>query len=189
MDGVERCIDDEIPFDIPENWQWVRLGIVIGLLSGTDFKPQFYNDRHEGIPYITGASNFDNDSLIINRWTNSPQVIAEKGDLLLVCKGSGYGKSLICNIDKAHIARQILAIKQMENIDMGYLRVFLSAYHDTLKSGGQGVIPGIDRNSVLSLLFPLPPYAEQVRIVSLITQIKALKPYNCQEMAYGDCIM
>ena len=58
VDGVKRCIDDEIPFDIPKNWQWVRLGLVIALLSGTDFKPQFYNDKHEGIPICVAVLKY-----------------------------------------------------------------------------------------------------------------------------------
>ena len=84
---------------------------------------------------------------------------------LLVCKGSGYGKTVICDIDEAHIARQIMAIKKMTTLDMPYIRVFLQANFEQIKSKGQGVIPGIDRNSVLNLLFPLPPLLEQRHIV------------------------
>lgn len=171
---MERCIDDEIPYTIPENWIWTRLGVLIGLLSGTDFRPEQYNDKGEGIPYITGASNLSEKGLIINRWTKYPQVIVEKRDILLVCKGSGYGKTMTCDIDKAHIARQIMAIKQMDTLNMGYLKCFLNANLDILKSKGQGVIPGIDRDSVLNLLFPLPPLIEQERIVSRISQVLPL---------------
>ena len=174
LDGVERCIDDEIPFDIPYSWEWVRLGSLFVLLSGTDFKPEQYNDRGNGLPYITGASNFGNHGVIINRWTEFPQVIAERGDVLLVCKGSGYGRTMICNIASAHIARQIMAFKLMKSINMDYLICFLDANYDVLKSRGQGVIPGIDRRSVLSLLFPLPPLAEQGRIIAKSVQLTKL---------------
>ena len=57
LDGIERCIDDEIPFEIPDSWVWSRFGQVISLLSGTDFKPEEYNDTQKGTPYITGASS------------------------------------------------------------------------------------------------------------------------------------
>ncbi len=174
LDGVERRIDDEIPFDIPDSWEWVRLGSLFVLLSGTDFKPEQYNDRGDGLPYITGASNFGNHGVIINRWTEFPQVIAERGDVLLVCKGSGYGRTMICNIASAHIARQIMAFKLMKSINMNYLICFLEANYDVLKSRGQGVIPGIDRRSVLSLLFPLPPLAEQGRIIAKAVQLTKL---------------
>ena len=160
LDGIERCIDDEIPFEIPKNWKWTRFGQVISLLSGTDFKPEEYNDKQQGVPYITGASSLSEHGVLINRWTEVPRVIVNRGDVLLVCKGSGYGKTVICDIDEAHIARQIMAIKKMTTLDMPYIRVFLQANFEQIKSKGQGVIPGIDRNSVLNLLFPLPPLLE-----------------------------
>ena len=165
LDGIERCIDDEIPFEIPESWEWARLGQIISLLSGTDFKPEEYNDKCNGIPYITGASSLSENGVLINRWTEMPKIIVNYGDILLVCKGSGYGKTVICDIEKAHIARQIMAIKKFSTLDMLYIRLFLQANFNQIKSKGQGVIPGIDRNSVMNMLFPIPPLAEQKRIV------------------------
>ena len=165
LDGIERCIDDEIPFEIPESWEWTRLGQIISLLSGTDFKPEEYNDKCNGIPYITGASSLSENGVLINRWTKMPKIIVNYGDILLVCKGSGYGKTVICDIEKAHIARQIMAIKKFSTLDMLYIRLFLQANFNQIKSKGQGVIPGIDRNSVMNMLFPIPPLAEQKRIV------------------------
>ena len=165
LDGIERCIDDEIPFEIPESWEWTRLGQIISLLSGTDFKPEEYNDKCNGIPYITGASSLSENGVLINRWTEMPKIIVNYGDILLVCKGSGYGKTVICDIEKAHIARQIMAIKKFSTLDMLYIRLFLQANFNQIKSKGQGVIPGIDRNSVMNMLFPIPPLAEQNRIV------------------------
>ena len=161
----EVCIDDEIPFEIPNSWVWTRFGQVISLLSGTDFKPEEYNDQQQGTPYITGASSLSEDGVLLNRWTETPRNIATKGDVLLVCKGSGYGKTVICDIEEAHIARQIMAIKKLEALNMQYVRLFLQANFDHIKSKGQGVIPGIDRNSVMELLFPIPPLSEQYRIV------------------------
>ncbi len=165
LDGIERCIDDEIPFEIPDTWEWSRLGQVISLLSGTDFKPEEYNNTQKGMPYITGASSLSENGVLLNRWTETPRVIANRGDVLLVCKGSGYGKTVICDIAEAHIARQIMAIKKFISLDMHYVRLFLQANFDKIKSKGQGVIPGIDRNSVMNLLFPIPPVLEQRRII------------------------
>ena len=165
LDGIERCIDDEIPFEIPESWEWTRFGQVILLLSGTDFKPEEYNDKCKGIPYITGASSLSENGVLTNRWTETPKVIANYGDVLLVCKGSGYGKTVICDIEKAHIARQIMAIRNVSTLDILYIRLFLQANFDQIKSKGQGVIPGIDRNSVMNMLLPIPPLAEQKHIV------------------------
>lgn len=167
---MERCIDDELPFEIPDSWTWTRLGAVISLLSGTDFSPDKYNENAKGIPYITGASNIKGTEILVNRWTEVPRQIAHKGDVLLVCKGSGYGKTVICNVEQAHIARQIMSIQKCSLLDMQYIKVFLDSNFDLLKSQGQGVIPGIDRASVLRLLLPLPSLNEQKRIVGCIKE-------------------
>ena len=165
---------EDQPFEIPESWVWVRLGDVIDLLSGTDFKPEEYNDKAHGIPYITGASSLSNEGVLVNRWTETPRVIAEEGDVLLVCKGSGYGKTVICDVARAHIARQIMAVKKTAFFDMEYIRYFLMANIQMIKSKGQGVIPGVDRGSILTMAFPLPPLAEQKRIVAKLEEILPL---------------
>ena len=174
LDGVERCIDDELSFEIPENWCWIRFGTAITLLSGTDFAPDEYNSAGKGIAYITGASNIIDSQILVNRWTEKPRQIAHAGDILLVCKGSGYGKTVICNIEQAHIARQIMAVQKSSFLDMRYIKLFLDSSFDILKTKGQGVIPGIDRTSVLRLPFPLPPLAEQHRIVHRIEELLPL---------------
>ena len=117
----KKCLDitDEIPFDIPENWQWIKLDQGISLLSGRDLEPSQYNDLHHGIPYITGASNFVNSNLIINRWTEAPITISNKGDLLLTCKGT-IGSMAFNDIGQIHIARQVMAITSY-GIDLKYI--------------------------------------------------------------------
>ena len=171
---LPEITEDEKPFDIPESWMWARFGTVISLVSGTDFKPEEYNDQGRGTVYITGASNLSENGVAISRWTETPRNLAYLGDILLVCKGSGYGKTVFCDVDKAHIARQIMAIKRMDSLNMSFARYFLQANITYLKTKGQGVIPGIDRASVLNVPFPLPPRAEQNRIVA---KIEDLLPY------------
>ena len=171
---LPEIAEDESPFDIPESWKWVRFGDCITLFSGTDFKPEDYNDQRKGTPYITGASSLTDTGVILNRWTETPRIFANLGDVLLVCKGSGYGKTVICDIEEAHIARQIMAVKKTSLLNMDFVRYFLNASFDLIKSMGQGVIPGIDRGSVLQLPFPLPPLAEQHRIVAKIEELLPL---------------
>ena len=171
---LPEITEDEVPFDIPESWAMVRFGSIVSLLSGTDFKPEDYNNQGEGTVYITGASNLSEEGVIVSRWTETPRNIANRGDVLLVCKGSGYGKTVICDVDEAHIARQIMAVKKTENMSMAYIRYFLQANIQFIKSKGQGVIPGIDRATVLGMAFPIPPLAEQKRIVAKIEELLPL---------------
>ena len=171
---LPEITEEEKPFEIPENWEWVRLGEIIELQSGQDFPKSKYSDTDkEGIPYITGASCFTKNGVLENRWTRFPKCIATKGDILLVCKGSGYGKITICNLQEVHIARQIMAIKRNEYLNLSYIESFLMARIKLIKENGQGLIPGISRDIVLNLLFPLPPLAEQQRIADKISALFA----------------
>ena len=148
---------------------WCHLGECITLQSGQDFKPSDYNADNIGTPYLTGASNIaENGDLIINRWTEKPTCIANTDDVLIVCKGSGYGKITICTIEYAHIARQFMAVKKSEFIDTKFMKLFLVSKLSVIKNNGQGLIPGIDRPSVLNLPFPLPPLTEQKRIADVL---------------------
>ena len=171
---LPEITEEEKPFDIPENWEWVRLGEIIELQSGQDFPKSKYSDTDkEGIPYITGASCFTKNGVLENRWTRFPKCIATKGDILLVCKGSGYGKITVCNLQEVHIARQIMAIKRNEHLSLSYIESFLMARIKLIKENGQGLIPGISRDIVLNLLFPLPPLAEQQRIADKVSALFA----------------
>ena len=164
------CIEDEIPFEIPEGWEWARLESVIVLLSGTDLNSSQYNDRHEGIPYLTGASNFADGKLIENRWTVEPSRVSRKGELLFTCKGT-VGEMAINRFDAAHIARQIMSITPNEYGMLPYITLFLNAMVEDIKSHAKGVIPGIERNTLLARLIPVPPLAEESRIAEKFAEL------------------
>ena len=160
---VEK-IDDEIPFYLPNGWTWCRFSEVIELFSGQDLTPDKYSDIPQGIPYITGASNLENGCVIVNRWTSSATTHATIGDLLLTVKGSGIGKIAICDIEDAHIARQLMALRCRNGIMQKYLRIVVSAFLTEITDQANGIIPGIRREVVLGTLFPLPPSSEQLKI-------------------------
>lgn len=162
--------DEEIPFEIPNNWKLVRFSDIIKLQSGQDLTNQEYNDNNVGIPYITGASNYNTDgSLIINRWTETPKAIAGKGDILISCKGT-VGKITILQIEKVHIARQIMGIRTYY-ISNVFVEMYMQSVVNGIKNAQKGLIPGIERNDILSLAFCLPPLAEQKRIVERVEEI------------------
>lgn len=167
--------EEDKPFEIPESWEWCRLGEIIKMLSGQDLAPSGYNDNQIGIPYITGASNLKNNSLIINRWTPTPTVKAHDGDLLIVCKGSGVGKMAYCTESEVHIARQIQCIvNEFHAIHLGYIKVVISYFLDEIVGQANGLIPGIARDVLLLHVLPLPPLSEQYRIVEKIEELMPL---------------
>ena len=169
-DLVETPIsEDEKPFEIPKGWEWCRLGSVIDLLSGRDLTPQDYNSNEEGIPYITGASNFEKGSLLINRWTPNPITISKFGDLLITCKGT-IGTMAFNDFGDIHIARQVMAISPYI-IDIKYIKYFLMRIVYELDKKAKSIIQGISRDDLLTALFPLPPLAEQHRIVERIEKL------------------
>ncbi|MEE0845882.1 MAG: restriction endonuclease subunit S [Eggerthellaceae bacterium] len=169
----DTCIDDEIPFEIPETWEWTRLESLIVLLSGVDLNSTEYNDKREGIPYLTGASNFDQGQLVENRWTEHPKRESSKGDLLFTCKGT-VGEMAINCFERAHIARQIMAIRPTGDIHLPYLQVYLGSLVSSIKTSAKGVIPGIERTTLLEALVPIPPLAEQHRIVERVAELMPL---------------
>ena len=169
---LPEIAEDEKPFEIPESWMWVRLGTCILLLSGSDLVPSKYNNHTKGIPYITGASNIEKGNIIINRWTEFPSNIATQGCLLLTCKGT-VGKTAILTEPYVHIARQIMALMPII-VDVRYLQLFVECQVELLKKKAKSMIPGIERNVVLNISFPLPPLAEQKRIVTKIEELLPL---------------
>ena len=166
------CIDDGVLFEIPNNWQWCRMENIIQLISGRDMKSNEYNDNKKGIPYITGASNIENNNLIINRWIENPGVISIKNDILLTCKGT-IGKLLVLNESKVHIARQIMAIRIFDEnlIFRDFVLLVLEYYVNKLQYIAKSMIPGISREDVLKILVPLPPINEQKKIVDKLKNI------------------
>ena len=167
-----KDITDDLPFEIPNNWVWCRLNDIIILISGTDLSPDKYNSNNKGIPYITGASNFINSILNINRWTEHPTAISDKGDLLITCKGT-IGEMAYNNVGVIHIARQVMAIRSLYHF-VSYIRILLETYITLLKKAAKSMIPGISRQDILQCYFPLPPLPEQARIVTEIEKFEPL---------------
>ena len=158
-----------MPFEVPSSWVWCKLEEVLELISGQDFPPEKYNVKNNGIPYIIGASNIENEKLVINRWTESPSVYSYLKDLLVVCKGAGVGKMAINDIGTVHIARQIQAIRSYtDHIDTSYIKLVVKSNIENIVAKANGLIPGLKRDLLLSLQIPLPPIAEQHRVVSQI---------------------
>lgn len=165
--------EEEIPFDIPETWEWARLGNLVlkTIGGGTPSKsiPEYWNGS---IPW---ASVKDLKSNIIDSTQDtitelglekSSSNLIEKGNLI-VCTRMGLGKIAINQIPIA-INQDLRALyfpKQLE-------KEYIIYYFKTLTLVGKGAtVKGINLNELNSLLIPVPPLNEQRRIVSKIKKM------------------
>ncbi|MCI9484475.1 MAG: hypothetical protein HFH27_08445 [Clostridiaceae bacterium] len=145
-------------------WEQRKYGDVIELLSGQDFEPSQYNEVGDGIPYMTGASCIVNGSTIENRWTLVPRCIAYQGEVLLVCKGSGYGTLARLGQEKAHIARQFMDLRCTDVLNNTFNYYLAFSVVKEIKKNARGLIAGIDRSAILKQAVSIPQLAEQEKI-------------------------
>lgn len=146
---------------MPEGWIHCYLKEVISLVSGNDLERSKYWEKPVGIPYITGASNFINSNIETSRYTDEKYCNSYYGDILLTCKGT-VGKIGYNKYEKAHVARQIMALKAF--INNKYLIILLNFNIPNLAKKAKSIIPGIERRDLLYLSIQLPPLGEQESI-------------------------
>ena len=166
---LKAALEGRLTGSDSSQWQWVKLGEIISLRSGHDLPKDYDTNEENGTPYITGASNFHDGEIIINRWTSKPESIAHKGDVLLTCKGT-VGKVAILELEKAHIARQVMAITPLHD-DIKYIAYVMKCNAHNLRQRAKSFIPGIERKDVLNMLIPLPPLEEQQKIVKRLDEL------------------
>ena len=170
LDGIERCIDDEIPFEIPDGWEWCRLKTVgITQTGNTPSKahPEYIG---EDIPFITpgdiqnGHIFYDNQALSVEG--KMVARVCDKGSILQVCIGGSIGKSSIT--DKEVCFNQQINVISPIIVYSEYLYTIMqSPYFITnlKEQAGGTATPIINRGLWDSLLIPVAPLSEQYRIV------------------------
>ncbi len=153
-----------------KGWEMKRLGDVCRLLSGQHIEAKEYNTKGRGIGYLTGPSDFGPLHPVISKWTEHPKVKAASGDILITVKGSGVGKVNLLDANEVAISRQLMAVR-VTNAKVRFVHAFLSSTFDHFQSLSTGAaIPGISREQVLGLEIPVPPLAEQQRIVGVLDE-------------------
>jgi len=173
------CIADEVPFDIPDSWEWVRLGEIYQHNTGKALNAS--NRSGELLTYITTSNlywnRFEIDSLREMYFSESEieKCTATKGDLL-VCEGGDIGRAAIWPYDTdIRIQNHIHRLRSYSEICTEYYYYIFFLYKHAGWIGGKGIgIQGLSANALHALLFPLPPLSEQFRIV---TKIKEFEPF------------
>ena len=184
--GKVKCIDEEIPFEIPNSWEWTRIGNIFNHASG---KQQSSSSKSGGTPqkFITtsnlywGYFVFDNVKVMNFTEEEIKTCSATKGDLLVCEGGAGYGRSAIWNEDydiclQNHIHRLRPCINGI--CEYTYHFIYLLKESNSLVSVGTAM-PGLSANRLKGLLLPFPPLSEQKRIVAKLVEILPLvEKYN-----------
>ena len=176
LDEIERCIDDEIPFEIPDCWEWIRLGTLFQHNTGKALNSS--NSTGKKLSYIT-TSNLYWDRFELEKLKEMPftenemeKCTVTKGDLL-VCEGGDIGRAAIWKYDyPIRIQNHIHRLRPYTNISIRFYYYIFYLYKNIGLIGGKGIgIQGLSSNALHQLLFPLPPLQEQNKIVAAIENI------------------
>jgi type I restriction enzyme S subunit len=169
--SLKPISEEEQPYKVPNGWTWCRLGNIIDLISGQHIVNSEYNGNKQGVPYLTGPSDFGDRNPIFSKWTEKPKVLSMKGDILITVKGSGVGKVNVLHEDNVAIGRQLMAIRKI-SLPEEFLLLYLKTKYHQLQSIKVGIaIPGISREDILNMKLPLPPLPEQHRIVQKVNTL------------------
>ena len=173
--------EDEIPFEIPESWEWVRLGeIGIWGSGATPSRSKLEYYQNGDIPWLkTGELN---DSYIYNSEEKITKLALEKTslrlckakDVLIAMYGATIGKLGILEIE-ATTNQACCACTVYQGIYYKFLFYFLMARRESFKSqGAGGAQPNISKEKIINSLFTLPSLAEQKRIVEKVERLQGL---------------
>lgn len=184
--GEVKCIDKEIPFEIPEGWEWTRIGNIFNHTSG---KQQSSSNKGGGTPqkFITTSNlywgHFILDNVKVMNFTDEEikTCSATKGDLLVCEGGAGYGRSAIWNENydiclQNHVHRLRPCVSGI--CEYVYYCIYLLKESNNLASVGTAM-PGLSANRLKGLLLPFPPLSEQRRIVAKLAELlPQIEKYN-----------
>lgn len=178
---LPEIAEDEIPFDIPEGWKWVRLPEV-----GTSSLGKTLNkglDADKEVPYLCSINVYW-DGINLNQVKTAKfseadmeKYLLRRGDLL-ICEGGDVGRSAVWNRDmEMYYQNALHCVRFFGAISPYYFKYCLELYkyNRTLENASKGMtIKHLVQSSLYAITFPLPPLAEQKRIVA---KIEELLPY------------
>ena len=175
-DGSVKCIEDEIPFELPEGWAWARFQSITSILTDGTHKTPKYSD--EGYIFLSSrnvtSGRIDWDNIMYIPETLHQELytrLAPKlGDILLAKNGTTGVAAIVDREEVFDIYVSLALIRIVENIiDPCYvLRAIGSSYiQDYFDSSLKGIgVPNLHLEHIRKTLLPIPPYSEQNRIVS-----------------------
>ena len=176
IDQQCKDITEEIRFDLPDTWQWCRIGSLFMHNNGKQLNKG--NTKGKLMEYIT-TSNLYWDGFLLEDLKKMPfedgeieRCMAVKGDLL-VCEGGDIGRSCIWNYDfPIMLQNHIHKLRPFVTICIEYFYYIFYCYNMAGWIGGKGIgIQGFSSKALHNTLVPLPPLQEQQRIVAQIERL------------------
>ena len=177
LDGVEHCIDDELPFEIPENWNWCRLKSIVNVVSARRVHQSDW--RSEGVPFyrareigkLADTGTVENELFITEAlYTEfSSSGVPHPGDLMVTAVGTLGKTYIVKDSDRFYYKdASVICFENFGKITPAYLKLLMySPYmEDQIKQNSAGTTVGtITIVKANEYLIPLPPLMEQQRIV------------------------
>lgn len=172
---------EEQPYEVPENWVWVRLGAVCFFENGYAFKSDKFSSE-KGIPVIRISNikenNVDVDDCIKTLEENiDEKFIVHQGDLLIAMSGATTGKNgVYMSANIAYLNQRVgnIKVKNKELLIEKFRNFYIAnMQNEILNTAYGGAQPNISSQKMSVMTFPLPPLSEQQRIVERIEELFA----------------
>ena len=181
---VTAISDNDTPFDIPHNWEWVKLGLVCTIARGGSPRPikDYITEEENGVNWIKIGDTDKNGKYIYKTAEKikpsgvSKSRMVHSGDFLLT-NSMSFGRPYILKTDGCIHDGWLVISQTSEVFDQDYLYWLLSsafAYSQFSDKVSGAVVKNLNSDKVANSVFPLPPLAEQKRIVA---KIEELLPY------------
>ena len=182
--GELKCVDEEIPFEIPQGWEWCRICHVAEIARGGSPRPikEYLTDATDGVNWIK-IGDTEKDSKYITSVKEkiklsgvSKSRMVHKGDFLLT-NSMSFGRPYITQVDGCiHDGWLVISlIEQSYTQDFFYYLLSSGyAYSQFASRVAGAVVQNLNSEKVAISLFPLPPYKEQKRIVKKIEELLPL---------------
>ena len=183
---LPEIAEDEVPFEIPEGWKWVRLGQAIDMLSGfafksSDFKETGHYRLLRGINLGVATTRWDDTVYVDEMPKKLEPYRIQKGDVLIGLDrpwiSDGIRVTIYNDEEQTYVVQRVLRVRETCAIIKEYIALLLRSnlFKSAVEGQTTGIsVPHISPGQVGNVVIPLPPIAEQKRIVARLEEILPL---------------